>query len=244
MQELRRSLPAADDAIETPPVRSGGPGRHHLPLPEDGTTKPTPHWGYVPLKRTLDVAIASVLLLAALPLMAAVALLIRLDSPGPVIFRQRRVGLGGRMFWCYKFRTMVDGAESLLHHDLDLAARFAPSWKVRDDPRITRLGRWLRKTSIDELPQLLNVLRGEMSLVGPRPVQPEELAEHFGQWAPLIVSVRPGLTGLWQVSGRSCVPYPRRVQLEVEYVYRQSLWFDILILMRTVPAIFTTKGAL
>lgn len=234
--------PAADDA-GTVDFRLDSRAVDPVPPVADKASKPAPHWGYVTSKRTLDIAIASLLLMVALPLMAVVALLIRMDSPGPIIFKQRRVGLRGRTFWCYKFRTMVDGAESLLHQDPDLGARFAPSWKLPDDPRVTRLGRWLRKMSIDELPQLVNVLRGEMSLVGPRPVQPDELAEHFGQWAPVVLSVKPGVTGLWQVSGRSCVPYPQRVALEVEYVRRRSFGLDIWLLLRTVPAVLTGRGA-
>lgn len=243
MRELRQSLPAAEAWGEAAEPRTTVSGANVVSHPQSTISTSTPHWGYETVKRALDITIAFLLLTAASPLLAVIAVLIRLDSPGPVLFKQRRVGYQGRTFWCYKFRTMVDDAESLLRHDTDLGTRFAASWKLHDDPRLTKLGRWLRKTSMDELPQLVNVLRGDMSLVGPRPVQPRELEEHFGKWAPVILSVRPGITGLWQVSGRSSVPYPQRVALDITYITRRSLLYDTSLLLKTIPAVISGKGA-
>jgi lipopolysaccharide/colanic/teichoic acid biosynthesis glycosyltransferase len=191
----------------------------------------------------LDVAFASALLVVTLPMSLVVALLIRATSRGPIIFSQTRIGQHGVPFTCYKFRTMVKNAEELLK-DPELAQRFEVAWKLENDTRITPIGRWLRKTSLDELPQLLNVLRGEMSVVGPRPVQPRELDQRFGPWADIVTSVKPGLTSLWIVSGRSLLSYEDRVRLEVEYVWRRGLWFDAQLVLRTVSAVLRQRGAL
>jgi lipopolysaccharide/colanic/teichoic acid biosynthesis glycosyltransferase len=198
--------------------------------------------GYLTAKRTFDLVVASVALIALLPLILAVAVLIRLTSPGPAIFRQTRCGKDGRLFTCYKFRTMVQDAERILDEDGELRAEFVNAWKLERDPRVTRLGVFLRKSSIDELPQLLNVLRGEMSIVGPRPVQPDELAR-FGRWAPTVTRVKPGLTGLWQVSGRSEVCYEERVEIEVDYVRHCGFWYDLVLVLRTIPTVILTRGA-
>lgn len=243
-------LPAVDGtagkvSLSLPPGRDG---RATATLPGDlpiviTTPAASPHRGYEPLKRGLDVMVAAGALVVLSPLLLATAALIRLDSPGAAIFRQRRAGYLGRPFWCYKFRTMLDGAEALLARDPQLREEFRVRWKLQRDPRLTRVGRWLRRTSIDELPQLVNVLRGEMSLVGPRPVQPDELRRQFGEYAPVISSVKPGLTGLWQVSGRSSLSYQERVRLDLEYVRRRSLWYDLALLLRTVPAVLSGQGA-
>lgn len=209
----------------------------------DGRPVPQPHWGYERMKRWLDILVSVPALVLATPLLLATAALIRADSRGPILFRQQRVGHLGRPLLCWKFRTMVDGADSLLQRDARLRAEFDAAWKLRQDPRVTRVGRWLRKASIDELPQLVHVVRGEMSLVGPRPVQPAELKRQFGPWAPTVISVKPGLTGLWQVSGRSSVSYRERVALDVEYVRRRSIGYDIYLLLRTIPAVLGGKGA-
>ncbi|HEY8489482.1 MAG TPA: sugar transferase [Dehalococcoidia bacterium] len=222
---------------------TAAPGRAGSPPTSTAILAPPPHWGYSPLKRAVDVAGAAVLLAALSPLFLALAALICLDSRGPAIYRQQRAGYRGRPFRCYKFRTMRDGADSLLARDPGLRAEFAARWKLERDPRVTRVGRWLRRTSLDELPQLFNVLRGEMSLVGPRPVQPDELRRQFGPYAAAVTSVKPGLTGLWQVSGRSALPYRERVRLELEYVRRRSLPYDVAILLRTVPAVLSGRGA-
>ncbi|HEY7031516.1 MAG TPA: sugar transferase [Thermomicrobiales bacterium] len=194
-------------------------------------------------KRAFDVAVALFLLLFGLPLWAVIALGIALTSPGPVFFRQQRCGRGRRVFTCYKFRTMVVDAERRLREDATLAAAHAGQWKLHDDPRVTAVGRLLRKTSLDELPQLWNVLRGEMSLVGPRPVQPRELTDVYGALAETVTSVRPGLTGLWQVSGRSALSYDQRVALDLAYVRRRGFWYDLWLILKTVPAVLWGKGA-
>jgi exopolysaccharide production protein ExoY len=194
-------------------------------------------------KRLFDIAAATTLLVLFLPVWLAVALSVRIMSPGPVLFRQSRVGRHGRLFTCLKFRTMIVNAERVLHHDRSLRDAFAANWKLHRDPRVTPFGRLLRKTSLDEVPQLINVLRGDMSLVGPRPVQQKELSECYGKHAQDVVAVKPGLTGLWQVSGRSTLTYEQRVALDLEYVARRNFWFDLKIVLKTVPAILFRRGA-
>jgi lipopolysaccharide/colanic/teichoic acid biosynthesis glycosyltransferase len=200
---------------------------------------------YLLTKRIMDVPLAAFLLLAALPLLVAVACAIRLTSKGPVLFRQTRLGRNGRRFRCLKFRSMRCDAEAVLQRNPHIFdAYIANGYKLPEDadPRITRLGRFLRKTSLDELPQLVNVLRGEMSLVGPRPIVPAEIAE-YGVRANDFVAALPGLTGKWQVSGRSSVQYPARAQLELDYVYGWSPREDLRILVQTVPAVLRRVGA-
>jgi exopolysaccharide production protein ExoY len=198
------------------------------------------------VKRGADIVGSSALIAVLLPLALIVALAIVLDSRGPVLFLQRRVGRGGVEFPLIKFRTMVrDGERALAAHveaDEGLRREWTQARKLRNDPRITRLGRFLRRFSIDELPQLLNVFIGNMSLVGPRPVPRDELA-YFGDRAAQIVEVRPGLTGLWAVSGRSEISYRERVELEHRYVVEWSLRMDALILLKTIPAVVRGHGA-
>jgi exopolysaccharide biosynthesis polyprenyl glycosylphosphotransferase len=183
-------------------------------------------------------ALAGLILLA--PLLLLVALLVRLDSPGPVIYRRRVVGAGNRQFDAYKFRTMrVDGGALLTP---ELRAELQEAGKLVDDPRITPLGRLLRRTSIDELPQLVNVLLGQMSLVGPRMITADEL-RHFGRWRHNLVTVRPGMTGLWQVSGRSTLGYDERVRLDMHYIRNYSIWLDLYIIYRTVAVVLSGRGA-
>jgi lipopolysaccharide/colanic/teichoic acid biosynthesis glycosyltransferase len=198
---------------------------------------------YAAAKRAFDIAFALALLVITAPVWLIVAGLIRLTSPGPILYRQHRIGLNGRQFLCYKFRTMRPDAESVLTVDPRLAEEFQRSWKLSNDPRVTTTGRWLRKSSLDELPQLVNVLRGDMSVVGPRPVQPRELVERFGTMADVVTSVRPGLTSLWTVSGRSLLSYDERVALEVDYVRRRGFRLDLLVLLLTVPSVLTGRGA-
>jgi lipopolysaccharide/colanic/teichoic acid biosynthesis glycosyltransferase len=198
---------------------------------------------YSVAKRSFDLALASILLVLVLPLWIAIVLAIVTTSPGPALFRQRRCGRRGKPFTCYKFRTMAVGAEAILRTDPSLREEFVGNWKLGDDPRVTRVGRWLRKSSLDEVPQLLNILKGEMSFVGPRPVQPNELGECYGAAAAAVFDVLPGLTGLWQVSGRSNLSYAQRVALDLEYVRRRGFWFDCQIVLRTVPAILMARGA-
>jgi exopolysaccharide biosynthesis polyprenyl glycosylphosphotransferase len=198
--------------------------------------------GALVVKRLLDV-VASALVLAALaPISLLVALAVKLDSPGPVLFRQRRVGQNGREFWLYKFRSMFVDAEArraeLLHrNEMD-----GPAFKISDDPRVTRVGRFLRKTSLDEVPQFWNVLRGEMSVVGPRPPLPDEV-KRYERWQRRRLSVRPGITCTWQVSGRNELDFAQWMELDLRYIDNWSLWHDVEILLRTIPAVLLGKGA-
>jgi exopolysaccharide production protein ExoY len=197
------------------------------------------------MKRSVDVVGAGLLVLVLAPVMAVVAFAVRFDSPGPILFRQRRVGVGGQPFPCFKFRSMRVEAEELLRSDPLLRSRYeANNFKIPEgsDPRITRLGHFLRRTSLDELPQLLNVLRGEMSLVGPRPVVPEELVQ-YGETHTVLLSLKPGMAGAWAVNGRSRVGYPRRAAIELGYVRSWRLKLDLSILWRTLPAVITRRGA-
>lgn len=196
-------------------------------------------------KRGFDIMASSSLLLLCAPLMLAIAAMVRRDG-GPTLYRHRRVGAGGEPFHCAKFRTMHIKADvvlaDILARDPAAAAEWAATQKLRDDPRITPIGHVLRKTSLDELPQLFNVLRGEMSLVGPRPIVTSEIA-FYGAHIADYYETRPGITGLWQVSGRSDTSYPRRVQLDVWYVRNWTLWHDIAILLKTIPAVLQKRGA-
>jgi exopolysaccharide biosynthesis polyprenyl glycosylphosphotransferase len=186
-------------------------------------------------KRVFDIAAAAVGLLAVAPLMLAIAISIKLNSSGPVMFRQRRVGMHGRLFTMLKFRTMVDGAEALRDQFAPKNEMDGPVFKLRHDPRVTQVGRWLRRLSLDELPQLWNVLAGHMSMVGPRPPLPHEV-EQYESWQRRRLSVRPGLTCLWQVSGRNDLSFERWVKLDLDYIDNWSWWLDLKILWRTLPA--------
>jgi undecaprenyl-phosphate galactose phosphotransferase len=197
------------------------------------------------LKTVFDEIAAVLLLVLFAPLLIGLALLVRADG-GPMFYRQRRIGAGGREFSCLKFRTMVVDADrqlqQLLRSDPRAAAEWGADQKLAHDPRITRVGSFLRQSSLDELPQLLNVLRGEMSLVGPRPIVAAEVAR-YGRNIEYYYETKPGLTGLWQVSGRNDTGYARRVKLDVWYVRNWSLGHDIAILWKTVPAVFLRRGA-
>ena len=193
-------------------------------------------------KRTFDVVLSAAGLVLALPLLAVIALLIKLETPGPVLFRQERVGLHRQRFKLIKFRTMVVGAELMLadlavHNEAD-----GPLFKIRNDPRVTRVGQFLRRYSLDELPQLWNVLMGEMSLVGPRPPLPKEV-DAYEDWQLDRLEVRPGITGLWQVSGRSELPFDEYVRLDLFYIENWSLLNDLFILAKTVPMLLAARGA-
>ena len=194
------------------------------------------------VKAVFDRAGAAALLVAASPVMAAIALAVCADSAGPVLFRQIRVGRGGRPFVMYKFRTMCVGADRRRGELRHLNDADAVLFKMRDDPRVTRVGRWLRRWSLDELPQLFNVLRGHMSLVGPRPPLPDEVAA-YPEDARRRLAVRPGMTGLWQVSGRSDLPWEEAVRLDLRYVDNWSLSLDLVILLRTLTAVARASGA-
>jgi lipopolysaccharide/colanic/teichoic acid biosynthesis glycosyltransferase len=193
------------------------------------------------VKRALDIAGAVLGLLLLAPLLIALALAVRLTSPGPAIFRQRRAGRGGREFVMWKFRTMVDGADRM-RAALTTGLREDEWLDLEHDPRVTPLGRFLRRTSLDELPQLVNVLRGDMSLVGPRPLPLDEDVR-IPPWATARAGVRPGLTGAWQVAGREAIGFIEMVRLDCDYVRQRSLWVDLKILARTLPAVLDGRGA-
>ncbi|MGA2129108.1 MAG: sugar transferase [Xanthobacteraceae bacterium] len=197
-------------------------------------------------KRLLDATVALGGLILLFPLMLCCALVVALTSPGPVMFRHRRIGFAGRPFYCLKFRTMVVDAEARLREHLarnpDARQEWETSHKLQNDPRITPLGQLLRKTSLDELPQLINVLRGEMSMVGPRPIVDGEVEKYREEFA-LYVSSRPGLTGLWQVMGRNSTTYAERVAYDVAYLRDWSLANDVRIIIRTIPHVLGSDSA-
>lgn len=205
-------------------------------------------------KRALDLAVGTLALVVLSPVLAVIALLVRVTSSGPAIFRQTRIGQFGQPFTVYKFRTMYQAADSRLHQAYveayvrgqvqtppDAAAGDAP-FKLASDPRITPLGRFLRRSSLDELPQLFNILKGEMSLVGPRPDVPYSVSL-YNDWHKQRLAALPGITGLWQVKGRGRVSFDEMVRLDCEYVETQSLWLDVEILIKTIPAVLSMKGA-
>ena len=194
------------------------------------------------VKAAFDRAGAAAMLIACSPLLLGLALAVRADSPGPVLFRQIRVGKDGRRFVMFKFRTMYSDAEGRLASLRQLNEYHGVLFKIRDDPRVTRVGRWLRRLSLDELPQLFNVLRGEMSLVGPRPPLPAEV-EAYPEDMRRRLAVRPGMTGLSQVSGRSDLPWEEAVRLDLRYVENWSLSLDLVILLRTLTAVARSSGA-
>ncbi|MCI0575264.1 MAG: sugar transferase [Chloroflexi bacterium] len=173
--------------------------------------------------------------------MAICAALIWIDDPGPIFFKQKRTGKGGRRFTMFKFRTMVKNAEELKLKYAHLNELTWPDFKITNDPRVTRVGHFLRKTSLDELPQIINVLKGDMSMVGPRPTSFD--ASTYALWHTERLEVLPGITGLWQVNGRSDLDFDERLRLDVAYIENQSLWLDIQILFRTVAAVFSQRGA-
>jgi exopolysaccharide biosynthesis polyprenyl glycosylphosphotransferase len=195
------------------------------------------------VKRLVDIVIAAVgLLLLAVPLLL-IAVAIRLSSRGPVLFKQVRCGLNGRRFTLYKFRTMYEGSDLRLEEVAHLNEVDGPAFKARRDPRVTPVGRVLRRLSVDELPQLVNVLKGDMSLVGPRPPIPEEVAR-YERWQRRRLSMKPGLTGLWQVSGRAGLDdFNRWITLDLAYIDQWSLWLDVKIMLKTIPAVLSTQGA-
>jgi lipopolysaccharide/colanic/teichoic acid biosynthesis glycosyltransferase len=204
-------------------------------------------WSVV-VKRAIDVVLASVGLIVATPLLALAAVAIRVESRGPAIFRQERLGLGGRPFTVYKLRTMVDGNDDSAHraYVADLLKGEGEThdglYKLTRDPRLTRVGTFLRRTSVDEIPQLLNVIRGEMSIVGPRPPLPSEAELYDARdWGRLTQA--PGITGLWQVSGRCELTYREMIELDLQYIKSWSVWLDLRILLRTPRAILSRRGA-
>jgi exopolysaccharide biosynthesis polyprenyl glycosylphosphotransferase len=194
------------------------------------------------MKRIGDVVFGTALLILSLPVFILAALAIKLTSKGPILYRQVRCGLDGKPFTFLKFRSMIEGADEKRKDIAHLNEAEEPIFKISSDPRVTPVGRFLRRTSIDELPQLLNVLRGEMSLVGPRPPLPHEV-ERYNGWQRRRLSMKPGLTCLWQVSGRSTLSFEKWVELDLRYIDHWSPWLDLKIMLRTVPAVASLKGA-
>ena len=194
------------------------------------------------LKSAFDYVGAAVALILLLPFLLLIALLVKLDSPGPALHWRRVLGVGGQTFEAFKFRTMRVDADEYLEQHPELAEELERNGKLKDDPRVTRLGKYLRKASIDELPQLLNVLKGQMSLVGPRMIAPPEWAQ-FGTWKHNLLTVKPGITGLWQVSGRSELSYEDRVRLDMHYIRNYTLWLDMRVLFNTFGAVLRGSGA-
>jgi lipopolysaccharide/colanic/teichoic acid biosynthesis glycosyltransferase len=198
-------------------------------------------------KRSLDIVAASMLLVIFLPIWLIVPILIKLDSPGPVFYKHKRVGRFGKPFEMYKFRSMFENAHKYLHQqNPELLRKFKDNdWKLEHDPRITRLGRVLRSITVDEFPQILNVLKGDMSIVGPRAYMAEEVNEQVKKYPETkkniqaIYSIKPGVTGPWQVSGRNELPFTKRTELDAQYALQKSLWTDILIILKTPKAMFS-----
>jgi exopolysaccharide biosynthesis polyprenyl glycosylphosphotransferase len=194
------------------------------------------------VKRALDILLSALALVLAAPLMLLTAIAVRLESPGPAIFKQIRIGQRGRPFYFYKFRSMRQGAEEEQARLLDRNEASGPLFKIKDDPRLTRVGRFLRRASIDELPQFFNVLKGEMSLVGPRPGLPDEVAQ-YQSWHRQRLEISPGISGLWQISGRSDLTFDEMVMLDIYYIENWSLGLDLTILLRTIPRVILGDGA-
>lgn len=198
---------------------------------------------YKIVKRTTDITISSIAMIALLPLFAVIALAIKLESKGPVFFKHTRVGKDGKVIKIYKFRSMVDNAENLIKKFTpEQMKEYKENYKLTNDPRITKVGKFLRKTSLDELPQLINIIKGDLSIIGPRPVVAEELKK-YGTNIEKFLSVTPGLTGFWAANGRSCTSYEQRMQMELFYIDNISLKMDIKILFKTVEAVIKGRGA-
>ncbi|MFN3698979.1 MAG: sugar transferase, partial [Dictyoglomus sp.] len=194
------------------------------------------------LKEIIDILLGTLGLIVFSPLFLIISILIKLDSKGPVFYKHLRVGRHGRPFYLWKFRTMYKDADKILDRYPELKREFEKEFKLKNDPRITKIGRFLRKFSLDEIPQIFNILKGEMSIVGPRPVTFKEL-EKYGSYADEILRVKPGLTGLWQVSGRSDVDYSQRVKFDLYYIQNWSVLLDIKIILKTIPSVLFGKGA-
>ncbi len=194
-------------------------------------------------KRALDISVSLMTLILVSPLLILVALFIKLESKGGALFKQERIGLNGVPFTMFKFRSMSSDAQSQ-RATLELQNEMSHGviFKMKHDPRVTRVGALIRKTSIDELPQLVNVIKGDMSLVGPRPPLPSEVAE-YSRADRLRLAVIPGITCIWQISGRSDIPFKQQVKLDIQYIEKQNIWFDLLVLLKTIPAVLKARGA-
>ena len=197
---------------------------------------------YLASKRLFDLAVGLLVFALVIPIVPLIALMIRLDSPGPVFYRQDRVGRGGRLFRFYKFRSMYQEADRRLHELQGRNEQDGPVFKIKADPRITPVGQFLRRSSMDEIPQLLNVLRGEMSIVGPRPPLPVEVAR-YQPWHRRRLDVKPGITCLWQIAGRSHIGFEEWMRLDMEYLRTRSLRTDLAIFAKTLPAVMARRGA-
>ncbi|MEW6684720.1 MAG: sugar transferase [Candidatus Edwardsbacteria bacterium] len=228
------------DWFETPIAKTRLEEFHGMPMLTLTTTPFTERALFI--KRTIDIIVSSILLLVFSPLMVIIGMLIKLTSSGPIFFRQIRCGLQGRKFNFYKFRSMVEDAEQKLDEVRALNEMNGPVFKIKNDPRLTKIGKILRKTSLDELPQLFNVLKGEMSLVGPRPPIPPEV-EQYEPWQRRRLSMKPGLTCLWQISGRNEIDFDEWMKLDLQYIDNWSLGLDFKILLKTIPVVLSGKGA-
>jgi lipopolysaccharide/colanic/teichoic acid biosynthesis glycosyltransferase len=245
-QSWPAKVPPPECEVYTYPHPGPDKPKDPAPVPEPDTeaaplqlllVRAQPAW-----KRCLDIIGAGIALVLLSPLLLVIALAIKLTSPGGVLFRQRRSGLGGRPFTMYKFRTMVAGAESMKPALRAQNEQDGPAFKLKNDPRVTRLGRFLRKTSLDELPQLWNVLRGDMSLVGPRPLPCDETSECSG-WHLRRLDVLPGLTCIWQVRGRCRVTFTEWMRMDMQYLHSQSMGQDLKLILQTIPALVSRRGA-
>lgn len=195
-------------------------------------------------KRILDIVLSTIGFIVLLPIFGIISLCVKLDSKGPVFFKHKRIGKNGKEMYIYKFRTMVDNAEDMIKNfSEEQMKEFKENYKLKNDHRITKVGKVLRKTSLDELPQLLNIIKGDLSIIGPRPVIKEEL-EKYGDYKKKFLSVTPGLTGYWAANGRSCTTYEERMNLELYYVDNMSFKLDIKILFKTVLTVFKRQGAI
>ncbi len=194
------------------------------------------------LKSCMDYGFTAAGLIILAPVMLILAIIVKLDSPGPVIHRRRVLGKGGAQFDAFKFRTMHINGDEILSRHPDLKAQLDRDHKLTNDPRITRCGVWMRKLSLDELPQLFNVMLGQMSLVGPRMISPKELAR-YGEHADELLTVKPGITGLWQISGRSSLAPEDRVRLDMQFIRTRTAWSDFKLLLMTIPAVLQSRGA-
>jgi lipopolysaccharide/colanic/teichoic acid biosynthesis glycosyltransferase len=235
----------AGEAVGEYELSGALPAPRWLPIRPQALYVTRPRWRralYRIAKRGLDIGLSLMLLVLTLPVFAVVAVLIKATSPGPVLFRHKRIGRGDKEFWCVKFRTMVVDAEEQLQRDPRLRQQFEVKFKLEDDPRLTPVGAFLRRTSIDELPQLLQVLKGDMSLIGPRPIVKPELAR-YGAYQQKLLTVKPGLSGFWQACGRSETTYDERVRMDMDYVDFRCLRLDLLLVLLTAVSISTRRGA-
>lgn len=195
------------------------------------------------LKRTMDIVGAVCGLILLSPVFLVLSLIVKIDSKGPVFFGHKRLGYKGKIIKVYKFRSMVTNAEELLNNlSEEQKKEFEQNFKLENDPRVTKIGDFLRRTSLDELPQLVNILKGELSIVGPRPIVEKEI-ELYGQYGKKLLTVKPGLTGNWQANGRSDTTYEERVQLDMDYIDNRTIWMDIMIILKTFVVVFKREGA-